>query len=191
MTLQRKIKTENSIVKSVITIIVGLGISIFFSASPVKAQPDDREILPLNEQDYACLQVLDCVVESRELKEKGWHVKFDETVQDYPQARTARLKGDGLFVTAHYDKDGKLIKGIYNLKNTALPRVLLSHLAGNSFDGWQMTGNEITVYDFNISSTKYKVMLENGTDKKIVSFSYSDVLDLTLNAEENLVKNQY
>ena len=161
MTLQKNIKMENTIIKSILIMIIGLGISTFLNTSSVYAQPELREMLPLVEEDYPCMQQLNCVTNNIELQKKGWFVQFDETVKEYPQARTARMKGDRIDFTAHYNKDGNLLKGTYKLKNSALPINLLAHLATETFDGWKMTGNEITVLDFNVTSTVYDIVLEN------------------------------
>src|SRR5690554_861260 len=190
MTLQKNNKMENAFIKTIITMIIGLGVSMLLNTAPALAQSEFREILPLVEEDYPCLQQLNCVVNNKELQQKGWFVQFDETIKDYPQARTARMKGDRIDFIAHYDKDGSLLKGTYKQQNSALPLNLLAHLAGDTFDGWKMTGNEITVLDFNVASTVYDVVLESETDKMTLSFTYADILSMTLGKEERLVKNQ-
>lgn len=190
MTLQKYIKTENAIIKTIITMVIGLGISMVITTSSVFAQSEYIQMRPLVEEDYPCLQQLNCLVNSEELQEKGWIVKFDDTITPSPQARTARMKGDRLAIIASYDINGKLLKGTYKLQNATLPINLLAHLAGDSFEGWEMTGNEITVFDFDVASTKYNIILENETEKKTVSFSYADVLNLASGKEEILVKNQ-
>lgn len=190
MTLQKNNKMENAIIKTILTMTIGLGISILLNISSVLAQPELKEILPLVEEDYPCMQQLNCVINNKELQEKGWVVQFDETIKDFPQARTARMKGDRINFTAHYDKDGSLLKGTYKLQNSALPINLLAHLASDTFDGWKMIGNEITVLDFNVASTVYDIVLESETDKMTLSFSYADVLNLPSGKDGILVKNQ-
>lgn len=190
MTLQTRSKMEHGILKTIISAIIGLLLSMVFNVEPALAQSKNSQIVPLNEADYACFQQLNCVANSEALQEKGWNVQFDETIKNYPQARTARMSGEGLEVTAHYDKDGKLLRGVYELHNTALPRTLLAHLAGDSFKGWAMTGNKITVRNFNAATTTYKVTLANQAEKKTVSFSYADVLDLASNKNESLAESQ-
>jgi hypothetical protein len=181
---------EHGIIRTIISAIIGLLLSMVFNVEPALAQTENRQIKPLSEANYACFQQLNCVANSEALKEKGWNVQFDETIKNYPQARTARMSGDGLEVTARYDKDGKLLSGMYELHNTALPRVLLAHLADNSFKGWAMTGNKITVRNFNAATTTYQVTLANESEKKTVRFSYADVLGMTSNKNESLAENQ-
>lgn len=171
-----------------ISLMLCFGLSALSDTGNLQAQ-NDRKISPLNEADFICWQQLDCVVESEDLREKGWVLTFDESIRDYPQPRTAQMDGENLSVTAHYDIDGNLISGNYKLKNVALPRTLLAHIATENA-GWAMTGNEITVQDFNAATTTYRVFMESESGKRTVTFSQSDILDMKARNAESFAENQ-
>ncbi|MEX0609568.1 MAG: hypothetical protein WD016_12890 [Balneolaceae bacterium] len=180
------------LVKIIISIIAYFSFILLFTAEPVFAQQSERQIVPLDEDNYECLQQLKCVVESVELRDKGWVVTFDETIENYPQKRTARMKGDAINVTAHYDKEGSLIKGSYKQHNAALPRELLAHLAEGDYSGWTMTKNTVLVQDFNAASTVYKIILEseNEAGKKTLRFTHSDIMEMKERNTKEIAENQ-
>lgn len=182
--------TENFMMKTIISIALCFGLTVLFTAEPLLAQQSERQIVPLSEEDYECLQQLSCVVESKELREKGWVVTFDETIADYPQERTAQLKGDNIALTARYDKEGNLLRGKYERQNVALPRDLLAHLAGEDFSGWEMTGNNMTVRDFNAASTVYNIILESEDGEKTVTFTHSDIMNMKKRKAGGLADNK-
>lgn len=53
-----------------------------------------REMRPLDNYDFECLQSLECVQNSRSLKEKGWTFIFDETEDEFAQEFRASMKGE-------------------------------------------------------------------------------------------------
>lgn len=181
---------EDMVMKALISIILCLGLSLLFTNANLLARQAEHQIVPLSEADYECFQRLSCIAESEELREKGWFVTFDETIlEDIPQERTARLKGDNIAVSAKYDREGKLIRAIYERKDAALPRVLLAHIAGEDFAGWRMTGNEITIRDFDQSTALYTIVFSNGSEQKKVSFSHADVAAMAGQKEQ--MSNKY
>jgi hypothetical protein len=190
-TLHETIRTnlENILMKTIITLVLCFGAAILFTTEPLFARQSDRQMVPLNEKDYECFQQLSCVAESEELRSKGWVVTLDETIINYPLERTARMTGEGIALIARYDKNGNLLRGTYERQNVALPKDLLNHLAGEDFSGWAMTANNMTIRDFDVTSTVYHIILENETGKKTVRFTHSDVMDMKARTTQQFTDN--
>lgn len=142
-----------------------------------------REMHPLDVQDFKCLQSLECVQNSQSLKNKGWLFIYDETVDEFARELTARMKGETLSFFALYDKQGHLIRSNYKRNNVALPKCLLSYLTEGNYKGWQITGSEMVLKDFDPTSIKYKVMLENHTSATSEVYDFEFINDLHLKYE--------
>jgi len=165
---------ETKIVRFQLYICIYLIIAVL----PVNAQQTERVLLPLSEEDYECLQKINCITESLTLKEKGWAFAFDNSVDKFTRELTASMKGTNIDFNATYDKDGNLIHATYKRQNFALPANLLAHLARPEFNGWRMAGNEMIVNNFKEEQTKYRVFMENGTSKMTLRFDHTDILNL-------------
>lgn len=155
---------------------------LLISALDSKAQ-QVREMHPLDVQDFKCLQSLECVQNSQSLKSKGWVFIFDETVDEFARELTARMKGENVSFFALYDKQGHLIRSTYKQRNVALPKCLLSYLTEGNYEEWQITGSEMVLKDFDPTSIKYKVMLENHTSATSEVYDFEFINDLHLKYE--------
>lgn len=143
-----------------------------------------REMQPLEVQDFKCLQSLECVQSSQNLKSKGWFFIFDETVDEYARELTARMKGENVSFFALYDKEGHLIRSTYKQRNVALPKCLLSYLTEGNYEEWQITGSEMVLKDFDPATIKYKVMLENHTSATSEVYDFEFINDLHLKYQD-------
>lgn len=169
---------KDIIMKTLISTILCFGLTLLFTGADLFAQQAERQMVPLSEENFECFQQISCLTGSKDLQHKGWFFHFDETITGSPQERTARMQGVNIDLTAHYDKNGNLLRGMYWRKDAALPPVLLAHLTNEDFSGWRMTGNEITVQDFNITSAVYNITLESERGEKTVTFTHSDVANM-------------
>ena len=152
---------------------------LLLGALDSKAQ-QTREMQSLEDHDFQCLKSLQCAQNSRSLQEKGWAFVFDETVDESARELTARMKGEDIYFYAVYDEEGDVIRSIYKQTDVALPNCLLANLTEGSYRGWQITGSEMVMKDFETSSVKYKVKLQNKTSatSEIFDFDYLNNLHL-------------
>lgn len=180
---------KHIVTKTLISVILCFGLTVLFTGENLFAQQTERQMVPLSEEDFECFQQISCLAGSEELQDKGWFFHFDETITDYPQERTARMQGFNIDLTARYDKDGNLLRGMYRRKDAALPPVLLAYLTGEEFSGWKMTGNEVTIRNFNITSAVYNIIMESENAEKTVTFTHSDVMDMKRAETPELARN--
>src|SRR5690554_2971742 len=168
---------------------VSLLILLFFASlvMPAEARQGLQNIQPLDESDYPCFQVFDCVLTSKSLQQKGWNFVFDESVKNIPQELTINMEGVNISFNARYNKEGGLINGEYKLTNLALPAVLTSHFSDNSYSGWYVIASEKTVLDFNSAKTTFKVTLTNDVTTQQQTFNHFDLM--RMEAEENLLSD--
>jgi len=155
----------------------------FFSIKVSNAQ-QNRELQPLESDDFECLQSIECIQDSRSLKDKGWLFVFDETVDEFQRELTASMKGENISLIAIYDEYGYLIRSEYKRKNVALPASLLSHLFEGSYKGWQLNGTELVMKNFDPATIKYKVVLENSTSTKSEVYDFEFISELNSEYEE-------
>jgi hypothetical protein len=157
--------------------------SLHFGTNDSNAQ-QVREMQPLEALDFECLQSLECVQSSQSLKSKGWSFIFDETVDEYARELTAIMKSENIFFFAIYDHEGYVIRSDYKRNNSALPLCLLAYLAEGDYKGWQITGSELEIRDFDPATVKYKVILENKTSAKSEVYDYDFIESLHLKHED-------
>lgn len=159
-------------------------IILVFTAANLLAQQNDRVLLPLDDEDFKCFQTIKCVTDSESLKEKGWAFIFDDSVENYLQELSIAMKGVNVELSATYNKKGELLRATYKRQNLALPAALLSHIAIDEFDGWNMTGNEMIMKNFEENKTNYTVELQNNSSTKLLTFTHSDILDMKYNTNK-------
>lgn len=169
--------------KSFKTILLRGCIFILISTAQLFAQNTARELRPLDAEDFKCLQSLECIKSSENLKAKGWSFIFDDTVQKFAQELTARMEGKNISFYAVYDKKGNLIRSEYKRKNIALPASLLAYLAENELTHAQLTGTEMVMKNFDASTISYKVMLESKSSVESKNFDIAFIDNIRMNSE--------
>lgn len=135
-----------------------------------------------NEEDYPYLRNLECLKNKQFLEDRG----FTSTFRNMKSVNNNRfvLTGSGhkLDMTATYNKDGHLVKSLLTMQDIRIPRAIQQYIYSDKFAGWTMTGNEKIVKDFDPYQTEYKVIMMNGTEKKVLSFrEYGNTFTLLQN----------
>ena len=154
--------TQRHIQRHILTALIAI---LWIGTVNLQAQ-ELREMQPLESADFECLQSLDCIQNSRSLESKGWSFVFDETVDDLAGELTARMNGENIYFFAVYDEDGSLIRSTYRRIDAALPQCLHRYHAENGNQGWRITGSEMTIRNFDLSTIKYKVTLESESSSR-------------------------
>ncbi len=137
-----------------------------------------REMQSLAQQDFECLQSLDCAQTNPILEEKGWTFVFDETVDDFAKELTASMKSEQVNLNAIYDRHGNLIRARYKRYNVSLPKCLLIHFSLDQYEEWKIAESELWIKDFDPVSARYKVKLINNTAETYEEFDYDMIAEL-------------
>lgn len=132
-------------------------------------QTGAREIVLL-EEDYLCLQNIQCLKDTDFLEKKGWNIRFENNGETGPYT-LAGSNGLRKTLDARYDKKGELIEASLIRMNVKLPMVIKKSLF-NEFPDWTMTSNEMIVTDFDAAKTEYKVSLKKGTERQTLYYDY-------------------
>lgn len=164
--------------KSIQSILSVTLLLFVFSASQLYAQ-ETRILQPLDTQDFKCLKTLACIQSSESLKEKGWSFIFDDTVEKFAQELTASMEGENVSFFAIYNKEGHLVRSVYQRKNMSLPHALLVYLIENNPEGVTLTGTAMTMHNFDESTITYEAVLQNGTSTESKNFDIAFIEELT------------
>ena len=153
----------------ILTIFILLPTSLLFS------QQNDRPLLPLSDEDFACFQTVDCVLSSDELKKKGWNFTIDGTVENHPQELTFNMKGENVFLNAAYSKEGNLIRAKYQLFDRAVPTAILNKLGESDYQEWTVVANTLTVRNFESATAEFALKLQKGESSETMQFTLSEI----------------
>jgi len=123
----------------------------------------------ITEEDYPFLKSLDCMKKNNYLKNRGWNLKLRNIDTKNASHYELRAKGPKIDLHATYDKDGQLVESIFRKRDTRLPYSIREFIISGEFEGWKMIRNEMTVTDFNIYQTEYKIVLTDGTMEKVLN----------------------
>jgi len=152
-----------------------LTILILIPASQLFSQNNDRPLIPLSDEDFACFQTVDCVLSSDDLKEKGWNFTNDDSVTNHPQELTFSMKGSNVLLNAVYTKEGDLIRAKYQLFDRAVPSSILNVLGEGDYKEWTVVGNTLTVRNFDTATTEFTLKLEKGELSEKMQFNLSEL----------------
>jgi hypothetical protein len=159
-------------------------IFLFFFISVDSYSQQTRELLPLDNQDFKCLQSIECIENSQSLKQKGWSFIYDKTVDEFTRELTAIMKGENIYFFAIYDIEGSLIRSTYKRKNVPLPSCLLTYFSQGNYKEWQITGSEMVIRDFDPATINYKVELKNKKSSTSEKYDFDFISGLHLKYEK-------
>ena len=145
-----------------------LVVPVMTFVAPAGEAQEMREMQALEVIDYECLRSLDCAQSSQSLKAKGWAFIYDDTVDENAGKLTARMVGENVYFFAIYDEQGKVVKSTYQRDGIALPRSLLSYFTQSRYKGWQITGTEMVMTNFDPNSKIYRVTIQNKSSVKSI-----------------------
>lgn len=167
----------NTIMKTLAyTLFVSI-VTLSFTVTDLKSQ-NYREVIPLDQADFACFLQLDCVVNSQSLVNKGWDIVLDLSVNGTNRELTLEMKGQNIRLFAIYDENGSLVRSLYELDNAIPPQIVSQHLIGGAYEGWSIIGSKKSVRDFSQFKTEWSVQLQYEDTIETIRFSHRDIAAL-------------
>ena len=124
--------------------------------------------LTIHIDSYSCFQNLECLKKENPFNNSN----LDEIVFNPHRYEKYIVKGtsNNEDIYAIYDGRGEMINATLRQRNIKLPSAIHEALLSDSYNTWNMIGNELVVHNFDVKSMTYKVILSMNGEVKVEYF---------------------